>query len=104
MCFEFMVGFPPFMGQTLGEVFQNITSRSIQWPDEEQLFQPITDADRAMVEAFLTLNAKDRPLALQVKANPWFDTIQWATLLDQTPCWVPAADSQFDTRNFATDE
>merc|ERR1711924_348455 len=32
------------------------------------------------------------------------DTIQWATLLDQTPCWVPAADSQFDTRNFATDE
>eukprot|EP00656_Telonema_subtile_P007700 TRINITY_DN13619_c0_g1_i3.p1 TRINITY_DN13619_c0_g1~~TRINITY_DN13619_c0_g1_i3.p1 ORF type:complete len:760 (+),score=184.93 TRINITY_DN13619_c0_g1_i3:119-2398(+) len=101
IAFEFMVGFPPFCGETLGQVFENITSRSIQWPDEP--FQPLSDVDRDVIDKLLTLDSKARPLALQVKSHEWFQNIQWDTLLHQKPTWVPESDSQFDTRNFATD-
>jgi len=102
LAFEFLEGFPPFCGETLGEVFEHITSRSIQWPEEP--FQALNDIDRDLINKLLTLDAKARPLAAQVKAHPWFETVNWDTLLDEVPEWVPDADSMFDTRNFATDE
>lgn len=101
IAFEFMVGFPPFCGETLGQVFENITSRSIQWPEEP--FQPLSDLDRDVVDKLLTLDSKARPLAAQVQAHEWFKGIRWDTLLEQAPAWIPETDSQFDTRNFATD-
>eukprot|EP00658_Telonema_sp_P-2_P048061 TRINITY_DN36579_c0_g1_i1.p1 TRINITY_DN36579_c0_g1~~TRINITY_DN36579_c0_g1_i1.p1 ORF type:complete len:597 (-),score=134.30 TRINITY_DN36579_c0_g1_i1:393-2183(-) len=99
--FEFLVGFPPFCGETLGQVFENITSRDIQWPD--QLFQPLTELDREMIHTLLTLDSKARPLAAEVKAHTWFSDISWDSLLDQPPFWIPEPASQFDTRNFAND-
>lgn len=99
--FEFLVGFPPFCGETLGQVFENITSRTIQWPAE--LYQELSDVERHFIDQLLTLDVKARLLAHQVKGHRWFASIEWETLLDQPAEWVPDAESQFDTRNFASD-
>ncbi len=34
--YEFLLGVPPFHGDSPEEVFQNILNRSIPWPDDDE--------------------------------------------------------------------
>jgi len=106
--FEFLIGYPPFSGETLGEVFQHITSRDIQWPEE--FFQPIPDAAMDLINALLVVDPKSRLGAEglgEVKRHPFFalegDT-DWDGLRDAKAIWVPDPESAMDTRYFASEE
>jgi serine/threonine protein kinase len=106
--FEFLVGYPPFSGETLGEVFQHITSRDIQWPEE--FFQVIPDAAMEIINRLLVLDPKNRLGAQgvgEVKAHPFFAIeaeTDWADLRDAEAIWVPDPESAMDTRYFASEE
>jgi len=106
--FEFLVGYPPFSGETLGEVFQHITSRDIQWPVE--FFQPIPDAAMDIIDALLVIDPKNRLGANgvdDVKAHSFFAVdgeTDWGGLRDAKAIWVPDPASAMDTRYFASEE
>jgi len=113
--FEFLVGFPPFCGETLGDVFQHVTSRDIQWPPPEELFQPIPPSCHELIEGLLVLDPKKRlgaGGADAVKASTLFSedyppnspAIDWHSLRDTEALWIPDEASSTDTRYFASAE
>jgi len=56
--YEFMIGIPPFMDETPEKVFDNILSRKMEWPeDDEALSDPSVQA----ITSLLTLNPSERP-------------------------------------------
>ena len=73
--FEFLVGVPPFNAQTESEVFQNITNRKIDWPEEEGEEDPISDESRELVENLLQTNPFKRPLSAEIFENKIFTKI-----------------------------
>ena len=95
--FEFLAGIPPFNDDTPQDVFNNILSRDIPWPqDEEKFSEPVHEA----VSKLLTLDPALRPAAPQVKCMPLFSSINWDNLLNTTAPFIPQPDDSTDTVYF----
>jgi len=112
--FEFLIGYPPFTGGTLGEVFQHVTSRDIQWPEVlgEEYYQEMPHEARDLINALLVLDPKKRlghgdDGVEEAKAHLFFGLegpTDWANLRDAESVWVPDPASSMDTRYFASAE
>ncbi|KAJ1943733.1 rim15, signal transduction response regulator, partial [Kickxella alabastrina] len=115
ICYEFLFGIPPFHDDTPEMVFRNILSAEVDFYDElrEQLAQEGGDDDEAVPE--ITPEARDfitrllcrdprRRLgyggASEVKAHAFFYGIDWTTLLETQPAFVPQTESMEDTEYF----
>ncbi|KAI7825810.1 kinase-like domain-containing protein, partial [Kickxella alabastrina] len=115
ICYEFLFGIPPFHDDTPEMVFRNILSAEVDFYDElrEQLAQEGGDDDNAVPE--ITPEARDfitrllcrdprRRLgyggASEVKAHAFFYGIDWTTLLETQPAFVPQTESMEDTEYF----
>jgi serine/threonine-protein kinase RIM15 len=114
--FEFLTGIPPFNDETPEQIFQNILNRGtvlvltnlllkilvdIPWPDEdEDLISP--DA-RDLIDKLLCPDVPSRIGSngvQEIKSHPFFNGIQWDTLLQQKPPFVPKPYDPADTRYF----
>ncbi|KAI5640525.1 protein kinase domain-containing protein [Phthorimaea operculella] len=95
--YEFMTGVPPFNDETAQGVFNNILSRNIEWPEEDEALS--TEAVSA-IESLLTMEPKDRPMAKQVRSMPLFKNIDWENQLSAPPPFVPVLDDLHDTGYF----
>jgi len=105
MLFEFLMGFPPFNGESVEQIFQNILQRNIPWPPEQTSEDgPSIPPDaRDLIDKLLALNAQDRlgyNGADEVKAHPFFKSVNWATVRIQKPVFVPKPDNYSDTSYF----
>lgn len=95
--YEFMTGIAPFNDETPQKVFDNILSRNIEWPqDDEALSQAAVDA----VEQFLTMEPTERPIAKDVKLMKFFIDIEWENIQYIDPPFVPTLDDPTDTGYF----
>lgn len=95
--YEFMTGIPPFNDETPSKVFDNILNRNIEWPqDEEALSNEAVEA----VENLLTMNPKQRPAAHEVQGMKFFKQIDWETLVNSSPPFIPEPDNPTDTGYF----
>jgi len=102
MLYEFLVGITPFYGDTIDEVFQNILSGVIPWP-EETLDQEISNEAKDLINKLLLVSPTERlgyKGADQVKAHPFFKNINWETLLDTECAFVPQIEDPNDTSYF----
>jgi len=99
--FEFLYGYPPFHADTPEQVFANILARKIDWPDEED--------DEASPEAKDIMNrlmCSDQTQRLgvngadEVRKHPFFEGINWETLLEEEPQFVPTPQNPEDTEYF----
>ena len=106
--FEFVFGYPPFHAETPEKVFENILARKIDWPPEEDCM--VSDEARHLMSRLMTINPKERLGANmaeaytsggeEIRKHPWFDSINWETLLDDEAQFVPAPENPEDTEYF----
>ncbi|KAF9870050.1 response regulator receiver rim15p [Colletotrichum karsti] len=107
--FEFLYGFPPFHAGDAEEVFENILARKIQWPDETEC-EPISDEAKDLINKLLCMEPQSRLGANredkfpsggdEIRAHPWFEGINWETLLQDEAQFVPQLEHPEDTEYF----
>lgn len=95
--YEFMTGIPPFNDETPQKVFENILSRNIEWPqDDESLSKDAVEA----VESILEMDPLKRPQAEQLMQMAFFESIDWTNLESAPPPFIPNPDDPQDTGYF----
>ncbi|CCJ28401.1 unnamed protein product, partial [Pneumocystis jirovecii] len=88
--FEFLYGYPPFHGNTPEEVFENILSRRIDWPETDDIV--VSDDAKDLMNKLMCLDRSQRLGSKgpdEVKSHPFFSTINWNTLLDEDTSFIP---------------
>jgi len=88
MLYEFIAGVPPFSGESVEDIFQNILNLRYAFPDD------MSPEARDLISKLLVINPDERfgsKGAEEVKSHPFFQGINWNTLLTQEPPFVPRA-------------
>ncbi|XP_053341345.1 microtubule-associated serine/threonine-protein kinase 4 isoform X5 [Clarias gariepinus] len=100
--YEFLVGCVPFFGDTPEELFGQVISDEINWPEGE-------DAPPADSQELITLLLRQNPLerlgtggAYEVKHHQFFYSLDWNSLLRQKAEFIPQLESEDDTSYFDT--
>ncbi|XP_014822637.1 PREDICTED: microtubule-associated serine/threonine-protein kinase 2-like isoform X8 [Poecilia mexicana] len=100
--YEFLVGCAPFFGDTPEELFGQVISDEIVWPEgDEALPQDAQD----LIAKLLRQNPLERlgtGGAFEVKQNPFFTDLDWNGLLRQKAEFIPQLESEDDTSYFDT--
>ena len=106
--FEFLFGYPPFHADTPEKVFENILARRIEWPDEEDC--DVSEEAKDLINKLTAINPRERLGANseekyasggeEIRKHPWFDSINWDTLLKDEAQFVPAPENPEDTEYF----
>ncbi|KAI8325860.1 kinase-like protein, partial [Martensiomyces pterosporus] len=97
ICYEFLFGIPPFHGETPEKVFSNILSADIDFHDE------LRKQARDFITRLLCRDPKRRlgyNGSAEVKSHPFFKDVNWNTLLDTQPAFVPQVEDIEDTDYF----
>ncbi|XP_029440412.1 microtubule-associated serine/threonine-protein kinase 1 [Rhinatrema bivittatum] len=100
--YEFLVGCVPFFGDTPEELFGQVISDEILWPEGEEALP--SDAQH-LISSLLQTN----PLlrlgtggAYEVKAHGFFKELNWNSVLRQKAEFIPHLESEEDTSYFDT--
>ena len=106
--FEFIYGYPPFHGDTPDKVFDNILARKIDWPDES--YTTVSEEAKDVMSKLMTIEPKTRlgsninelhsSAGAEIRAHPWFNGINWETLLEDQAQFIPAPQNPEDTEYF----
>jgi len=96
MIYEFLTGIPPFNAETPEDIFDRILRRDLIWPD---MMEPEA---QDIINKLLNPDASQRlghNGADEVKAHPFFEGINWDTLLQESreDIFVPHLDNPEDT-------
>ncbi|XP_053711072.1 microtubule-associated serine/threonine-protein kinase 1-like isoform X1 [Synchiropus splendidus] len=100
--YEFLVGCVPFFGDTPEELFGQVITDDIVWPDGDEMLPP--DA-QSLISALLQTNPLARlgtGGAFEVKEHSFFSELDWNSLLRQKAEFVPHLESEEDTSYFDT--
>ncbi|XP_041417383.1 microtubule-associated serine/threonine-protein kinase 2 isoform X2 [Xenopus laevis] len=100
--YEFLVGCVPFFGDTAEELFGQVISDEIAWPDGD-------DALPADAQDLISRLLRQNPLerlgtgsAIEVKQHRFFKNLDWNGLLRQKAEFIPQLESEDDTSYFDT--
>ncbi|XP_066567660.1 microtubule-associated serine/threonine-protein kinase 3 isoform X3 [Amia ocellicauda] len=100
--YEFLVGCVPFFGDTPEELFGQVISDEINWPEGE-------DAPPPDAQDLITLLLRQNPMervgtggAYEVKHHQFFYNLDWNSLLRQKAEFIPQLESEDDTSYFDT--
>eukprot|EP01112_Ceratiomyxa_fruticulosa_P007609 TRINITY_DN1976_c0_g2_i3.p1 TRINITY_DN1976_c0_g2~~TRINITY_DN1976_c0_g2_i3.p1 ORF type:complete len:1074 (-),score=203.93 TRINITY_DN1976_c0_g2_i3:294-3515(-) len=98
--FEFITGVPPFNAETPNLVFENIIQRSMTWPEVPD---GMSHEAYDLISKLLCVDPNQRLGSKgvhEVKSHPFFAGINWDTLLQQSPSFVPHTSDPHDTSYF----
>ncbi|XP_069087963.1 microtubule-associated serine/threonine-protein kinase 1 [Pleurodeles waltl] len=100
--YEFLVGCVPFFGDTPEELFGQVISDEILWPDGDEALP--SDAQHLIAcllqtDPLLRLGAGG---AYEVKTHSFFKELDWNSLLRQKAEFIPHLESEEDTSYFDT--
>jgi len=94
--FEALGGAPPFDGDSPREIFENIITFDVEWLAEDEVsevgFDFMTGLMRFRAEKRLGANG-----ANEVKQHPFFDSIDWETLLFTKAAFIPRASTYVES-------
>nr|XP_034376762.1 microtubule-associated serine/threonine-protein kinase 3 isoform X3 [Arvicanthis niloticus] len=100
--YEFLVGCVPFFGDTPEELFGQVVSDEIMWPEGDEALPP--DA-QDLITRLLRQSPMDRlgtGGTHEVKQHPFFLALDWAGLLRHKAEFVPQLEAEDDTSYFDT--
>ncbi|RVE73741.1 hypothetical protein OJAV_G00034250 [Oryzias javanicus] len=100
--YEFLVGCAPFFGDTPEELFGQVISDEIVWPEEDEAL-PHDAQD--LISKLLRQNPLERlgtGGAFEVKQHAFFTDLDWNGLLRQKAEFIPQLESEDDTSYFDT--
>uniref|UniRef100_UPI00398EDB96 microtubule-associated serine/threonine-protein kinase 4 isoform X4 n=1 Tax=Pristiophorus japonicus TaxID=55135 RepID=UPI00398EDB96 len=100
--YEFIVGCVPFFGDTPEELFGQVISDEINWPEGDE-------APASGAQDLITMLLRQNPLerlgtggAYEVKQHNFFHGLDWNGLLRQKAEFIPQLESEDDTSYFDT--
>ncbi|TPX08801.1 uncharacterized protein E0L32_009741 [Thyridium curvatum] len=106
--YEFLFGIPPFHGSEAEEVFENILARRIHWPDEAE--DEVSPEAKDLINKLLCMDPQQRLGAnrddkfpsggAEIRSHPWFQGVNWDTLLQDEAQFVPQLENPEDTEYF----
>ncbi|KAM4629543.1 microtubule-associated serine/threonine-protein kinase 2 isoform 2-T2 [Polymixia lowei] len=100
--YEFLVGCAPFFGDTPEELFGQVISDEIIWPEEEEA---LPQEAQDLISKLLRQNPLERlgtGSAFEVKQHGFFTELDWNSLLRQKAEFIPQLESEDDTSYFDT--
>nr|XP_020639015.1 microtubule-associated serine/threonine-protein kinase 2 isoform X2 [Pogona vitticeps] len=100
--YEFLVGCVPFFGDTPEELFGQVISDEIAWPEGEEALPPDS---QDLIGKLLRQNPMERlgtGGAFEVKQHRFFKNLDWNGLLRQKAEFIPQLESEDDTSYFDT--
>ncbi|KAM4535288.1 microtubule-associated serine/threonine-protein kinase 1-like isoform 2-T2 [Fundulus diaphanus] len=100
--YEFLVGCVPFFGDTTEELFGQVITDDIEWPDGDDALP--MDAQH-LISSLLQTNPLVRlgtGGAFEVKQHSFFAEVDWNSLLRQKAEFIPHLESEEDTSYFDT--
>uniref|UniRef100_A0A4W3H7J5 non-specific serine/threonine protein kinase n=1 Tax=Callorhinchus milii TaxID=7868 RepID=A0A4W3H7J5_CALMI len=100
--YEFLVGCVPFFGDTPEELFGQVISDDIVWPEGDEALP--ADAQH-LISSLLQPNPLDRlgtGGTYEVKQHGFFKDLDWTSLLRQKAEFIPHLESEEDTSYFDT--
>jgi len=100
--YELLYGCPPFNDDTPEKVFDNIISRRIHWPENDEDLE-VSDEARDLMERLMCTNPNDRIGARgadEIKRHPFFADINWETICTCEASFVPVATEEISTDYF----
>ncbi|KAH7160180.1 hypothetical protein B0J13DRAFT_581205 [Dactylonectria estremocensis] len=107
--FEFLYGIPPFHASEAEQVFENILARKIQWPDENEC-EPVSEEAKDLINKLLcmepphrlgsNLDDKFSSGGEEIRNHPWFQDVNWETLVEDEAQFVPEPENPEDTEYF----
>uniref|UniRef100_UPI003590288A microtubule-associated serine/threonine-protein kinase 3-like isoform X6 n=1 Tax=Myxine glutinosa TaxID=7769 RepID=UPI003590288A len=100
--YEFLVGCVPFFGDTPEELFGQVISDQVSWPEGEEALP--SDA-QDLITGLLERNPLERlgtSGAAEVKQHQFFQNLDWDGLLRHKAEFVPQLESEEDTSYFDT--
>ncbi|XP_069498396.1 microtubule-associated serine/threonine-protein kinase 2-like isoform X3 [Ambystoma mexicanum] len=100
--YEFLVGCVPFFGDTPEELFGQVISDEIAWPDGDEALPP---ESQDLIYKLLRQNPLERlgtGSAFEVKQHRFFKDLDWNGLLRQKAEFIPQLESEDDTSYFDT--
>jgi serine/threonine protein kinase len=93
-----LTGCPPFNDDTPEDIFDNILSLDIPWPEEGLLPSDAID----LIENILVIDPKERYGIEQIKAHPFYRNVNWKNLFNEKSLYLPKLPeddtSSFDVR------
>jgi serine/threonine-protein kinase RIM15 len=98
--YEFLFGLPPFNALSTAQVFQNIIARSIDWIEDDLV---LSSDVRDLMEKLMCTDVEERlgtESSDQVKSHDWFKGINWETLWQEKPLFLPTTTNIEDTGYF----
>lgn len=98
--FECLAGTPPFCSPVLVDLFSEILRGQIDWSELEE---EISELGIDLMKRLLHPEPKERlghGGANEVKAHPYFDDIDWDTLLTEKALFIPKLTDPTDTSYF----
>ncbi|KAI2777223.1 hypothetical protein F4815DRAFT_448473 [Daldinia loculata] len=106
--FEFLYGYPPFHADEAEQVFENILGRKIMWPDESD--DEVSSEAKDLINKLLCIDPQQRlgsnregkyeSGGEEIRSHPWFEGINWATLLQDDAQFIPQPENPEDTEYF----
>ncbi|XP_072299621.1 microtubule-associated serine/threonine-protein kinase 1-like isoform X2 [Eucyclogobius newberryi] len=100
--YEFLVGCVPFFGDTPEELFGQVITDDIEWPDGDEAL-PVEAQD--LISCLLQTDPLIRlgtGGGYEVKQHPFFSEVDWNSLLRQKAEFIPHLESEEDTSYFDT--
>ncbi|CAH8574614.1 unnamed protein product [Schistosoma turkestanicum] len=105
MLYEFLVGCVPFSGASIEELFDNIVTAPIDWPEEEEwrVTPSAVDIITRLLERDPLLRLGTIGGSAEVKETLFFSgpgSVDWKNLLRQKAAFVPQLEHEEDTSYF----
>jgi len=106
--YEFLYGIPPFHAGEAEQVFENILARRIHWPEEGE--DEVSPEAKDLINKLLCSDRKQRLGSTredkfqsggeEIRSHPWFEGMNWETLLQDEAQFVPQPENPEDTEYF----
>mmetsp|Transcript_329 Transcript_329/g.600 ORF Transcript_329/g.600 Transcript_329/m.600 type:complete len:1288 (+) Transcript_329:87-3950(+) len=101
LVFEFLYGIPPFNADTTQEIFDNILSLNIPWPDDDdEFYSHVPSSAKDLIKKLLVVDPQSRLTGIQVQNHPFFKEVDWSKVKSKTPEYVPELSSASDLSHF----
>lgn len=100
--YELLYGCPPFNDETPEKVFDNIISRRIHWPENDEDLEISAEA-RDLMERLMCTNPATRLGARgtdEIKRHPFFASVDWDTVFTAEASFVPMVSEEISTDYF----
>ncbi|KAJ0239152.1 AGC protein [Hirschfeldia incana] len=98
--YEMLVGYPPFYSDDAMSTCRKIVNwkSHLKFPEEAVLSREAKDLINSLLcSVRRRLGSKG---ADEIKAHPWFETVDWDTIFDMDAAFVPEVNDDLDTQNF----